>query len=264
VYLHNCLVHTTTKRTPFEAYYRICPDLAHLKLFGSRVCVKVSGSWRGKLNHHNFKGIFLGYTTTDQSIVYFNLNMGIVKRSHHAQFDKAWYLQSSWPPAAQLLYDIGIKPNPEYYLEVGIVVPLVLEMESIVTPQVPWPLMLPKDKFLSKWLVPNKCTNLPLPLGTMTSSSHSRPIAAKAALVLAHTDSTPAPRMVRHPKAINIMTAFEISKTNMAMIYMSPNPYFDAFEHPLDLRQFNLDKHLIRNGFMPHIMGYKFIIYLCP
>jgi hypothetical protein len=49
--------------------------------------------------------------------------------------------------------------------------------------------------------------------------------------------------MARHPKAINIMIAFEISKTNMAMIYMSPDPYFDAFKHPLDLCQFDLDKH---------------------
>jgi hypothetical protein len=24
------------------------------------------------------------------------------------------------------------------------------------------------------------------------------------------------------------------------------------------------DQHIIRNGFMPHIMGYKFITYLCP
>jgi hypothetical protein len=77
----------------------------------------------------------------------------------------------------------------------------------------------------------------------MTSSSHSSPIAAKAALVLAPKDSTPAPRMARHPKTINIMTAFKISKTNMAMIYMSPDPYFDAFEQPLDLRQFNLHRH---------------------
>jgi hypothetical protein len=45
------------------------------------------------------------------------------------------------------------------------------------------------------------------------------------------------------PKAIDIMTAFKISKTNMAMISMSPDPYFDAFKQPLDLRQFDQDKH---------------------
>jgi hypothetical protein len=35
VYLANRLVHTVTKKTPFEAFYGIKPDLAHLKLFGS-------------------------------------------------------------------------------------------------------------------------------------------------------------------------------------------------------------------------------------
>jgi hypothetical protein len=82
VYLHNCLIHTATKRTPFEAYYRIHPNLTHLKLFGSWVCVKVSESRHSKLDRHDFKGIFLGYTATDQNIVYLNLNMGVVKQSH--------------------------------------------------------------------------------------------------------------------------------------------------------------------------------------
>jgi hypothetical protein len=43
VYLHNQLVHHVTHITPFEGYYSIKPDLAHLKMFGSRVCVKCSG-----------------------------------------------------------------------------------------------------------------------------------------------------------------------------------------------------------------------------
>ncbi len=93
VYLHNRLVHTITKITPFEPYYGLRLDLSHLKVFGSRVCVKISGIHHGKLDRHDFKGIFLGYTTTDQNIVYLNLNTGVVKRSHHAQFDEAWYLQ---------------------------------------------------------------------------------------------------------------------------------------------------------------------------
>jgi hypothetical protein len=29
------LAHATTKKTPFEVYFRICPNLVHLKLFGS-------------------------------------------------------------------------------------------------------------------------------------------------------------------------------------------------------------------------------------
>ena len=93
VYLHNRLVHAETRKTPFEGYYGLKPDLAYLKLFGSRVCVKRTGDRRSKLDRHDFRGIFLGYASTDQNILYLNLDSGLVKCSHHAQFDKAWYLQ---------------------------------------------------------------------------------------------------------------------------------------------------------------------------
>jgi hypothetical protein len=43
VFLHNPLVHSETKKTPFEGYYRAKPDLSGLKLFGSCVCVNRSG-----------------------------------------------------------------------------------------------------------------------------------------------------------------------------------------------------------------------------
>jgi hypothetical protein len=56
VYLHNRLVHNVTRKTPFEAYFGVKPDLSHLKLFGSQVCVKRSGSRCSKLDQHNFKG----------------------------------------------------------------------------------------------------------------------------------------------------------------------------------------------------------------
>jgi hypothetical protein len=70
VYLHNCLIHSDTKKTPFKGYYGLKPDLACLKLFGSQVCVKQTGDRRSKLNRHNFQGIFLRYGSTDQNILY--------------------------------------------------------------------------------------------------------------------------------------------------------------------------------------------------
>jgi hypothetical protein len=88
-------------------------DLSALKVFGSRVCVKPTGKRRGKLDHHDFKGIFLGYTATDQNIVYLNLDTGVVKSSHHTQFDEAWYLQPARPPAPQLQYDLGVRPKED-------------------------------------------------------------------------------------------------------------------------------------------------------
>jgi hypothetical protein len=106
VYLHNRLVHSETKVTPFERYFGMKPDLAHLKVFGLRVCVKRSGDRSGKLDCNDFTGIFLGFTATDHNILYLDLESGLVKRSHHAQFDEAWYLQPNCAPAAQLLYDL--------------------------------------------------------------------------------------------------------------------------------------------------------------
>ncbi len=50
-----------------------------LKLFGSRVCIKRSGIRCGKLNKHDFKGIFLGFTAMDQNIVYLELDSGLEK-----------------------------------------------------------------------------------------------------------------------------------------------------------------------------------------
>ena len=103
VYLHNRLIHSDTKRTPFECYFGHKPNLSCLRVFGSCVCVKRAGDRRAKLDHNDFTGIFLGYTATDQNVRYINLNTGVVKTSHHATFDKAWYLQPTRPPAAQLL-----------------------------------------------------------------------------------------------------------------------------------------------------------------
>jgi len=67
VYLHNCLVHNSTLSTPFGLYYGVKPDLEFLRTFGSRVCVKRSGDRRAKLDRHDFTGLFLGYTATDQN-----------------------------------------------------------------------------------------------------------------------------------------------------------------------------------------------------
>jgi hypothetical protein len=68
VYLHNCLVHSATSKTPFEGWFGQKPNVAYLKTFGSRVCVKCTSSQCCKLDLHDFTGIFLGYTATDQNI----------------------------------------------------------------------------------------------------------------------------------------------------------------------------------------------------
>jgi hypothetical protein len=110
VFLHNRRVSKSTMMTPFEAWHGFKPDLRLLRVFGSRVCVKKTGKRRSKLDKHAFTGIFLGYTATDENIRYIEVDTRIVKTSHHAIFDEAWYLQPRRPPFAQMLFDIGLEP----------------------------------------------------------------------------------------------------------------------------------------------------------
>ena len=100
VYLHNRRVHKAIGRTPFEAWYGLQPNLKHLKLFSSWVCIRRTGKCRAKLDTNTFKGILLGYAATDHSICYIDVNSGIVKRSVHAIFDEAWYSHPTRPPTA--------------------------------------------------------------------------------------------------------------------------------------------------------------------
>jgi hypothetical protein len=108
VYLLNHLVHSCTKLTPCEALSGSKQDLSHLRVFGSRVCARCTGTRHAKFDRHNFTSIFLGYTATNQNVLYNDVNFSRVKSTHHAFFDKAWYMQESRPPAAQLLFDCGV------------------------------------------------------------------------------------------------------------------------------------------------------------
>ena len=136
---------------PFESFFGAQPDISCLKLFGSWVCVKRTGFRRCKLDRHNFKGLFLGYTATDQNIIYLDLDSGMVKSSHHAEFDEAWYLQPTRPPAAQLLYDLGVLPETDP-VEGGPPVHdadnATLCKKSCSSGAVPWPPLAPFDRVL--------------------------------------------------------------------------------------------------------------------
>jgi hypothetical protein len=230
VYLHNCLVHSATSCTPFEHYYKLKPDLEYLKTFGSWVCVKRSGDRRAKLDRNDFTGVFLGYTATDQNIVYLDLNSGIVKQSHLATFDETWYLQPARPPTAQLLYDLGLKADNVATLPSGNVdEPRMMPCETSWSASVPWPPLMAQGTKMSKWNVPAQSQMLPLP---PRETALPRPIVAAAARV----------RVPVTPDT-TIASEFNITKDNMAMVYMSPDPFFDAFEEDLDLQKWSFDKH---------------------
>ena len=88
--------------------------------------------------------VFFSGTPPQIKILYLDLDSGIVKQSHHAQFDKAWYLQDLPPPTAQLLYDLGVMEDAETYtasavLYNGSVVSAFCLPVTIKQIQVPWP-----------------------------------------------------------------------------------------------------------------------------
>jgi hypothetical protein len=227
------LVHTKTKVTPFEGNFGVKPDLSHLKVFGSRVCIKRSGDRSGKFDRNDFTSIFPGFTATDHNICYLDLESGLVKCSHHTQFDKAWYLQPSRPPAAQLLYDLGLEVDPEVHPE-----------DSTTTSPVPWPSLPTCNPPSGKFLVPLPCILTPLPLRE-TLAAH-QPLTAVAArtytLDECFHDAAKAAQ-VHSASPSDIITEYLIGKQDMATLYMSPDPYFEAFKEVIDLRKFNLHKH---------------------
>ncbi len=236
VYLHNCLIHSETKKTPFEGFYGMKPDLSCLKVFGSRVCIKQAGTRRGKLDHNDFTGIFVGYTATDQNVKYIDLTTGLVKTSHHAQFDEAWYLQPSCPPAAQLLYDLGLELDDEgpdedtaYQIPIEITPPASFN-------NAPLPPTAPATPAKKDWRPPPICRHAPLPLHETALPRHRTTAAARVSFL-------PTLHRTSRNLAANVVSKFLISKKDMAMIYMSPDPYHEAFEEVLDIRRFDLSKH---------------------
>jgi hypothetical protein len=224
VYLHNRLVHSATKHTPFESFFGTKPDLASLKVFGSRVCVKRTGHRRSKLDRHDFTGIFIGYTATDNNITYIDLDSGLVKTSHHAQFDEAWYLQDSRPPAPQLLYDLGLEADDD-------------APHDNIPDTAQYPPLVSKDTHTTSWKVPSRCRHLHLPLRCTTVPN---PITARAARV---SSTTPALCCRASTVASAIAAEYHIGLEAMDMIYMSPDPYHDSFDELLDLRRCDLDRH---------------------
>jgi hypothetical protein len=142
-YLHNRLVHSATGKTPYKGWHGRKPDVTHLKTFGLWVCMKQTGMRRCKLDRHDFTGIFLSYTATDQNIIYLDLDSGIVKSCHHAVFDEAGYLQPTHPPAAQLLYDLGLEAESE---RTSVNDPIVLTPVGTIKPvKIPWPPLPPRS-----------------------------------------------------------------------------------------------------------------------
>ncbi len=190
-------------------------------------------------------GIFLGYTATNSNILYLDLSLGLVKQSCHTQFDEAWYLHTSCPPAAQLIYNLGVEPDNIYHTAT---VPLTapppsnFRLPRTIEPIfIPWPPLHPTPNNRKHWPVPPACTILPLPLCHMAAPKMChKPLTAAATLT-----QTPLrqQRLPRKWKSINIATDFDLRKGNMATLYLLPDPYYNAFKQPLNLWKMDITQH---------------------
>ena len=158
-----------------------------------------------------------------------------MKHGRHTIFDEAWYLQPNQPLAAQLLYDLGLEIDTEDD-----------PADSGPTPTVPWPLLPTCNPHCHKFLdVPLPCLTSPLPLRETFAAY--QPIAAAAARTfvineIQHNNPAIAAR-VRSASPSDIVAEYLIGKHDMATVYMSPDPYFEAFEKIIDLRKFDLHHH---------------------
>jgi hypothetical protein len=175
-----------------------------------------------------------------------------VKRSHHTQFDKAWYLQPTCPPAAQLLCDLGLEADDVSHITVGTTGSA--EDNHIQLLLAPWPPSPPHNLSESTWCVPPlSCITL-LPL---RETELPRPIAAATARVQTVPNATPR-------TASDMVSDYNITQNDMAMIYMSPNPYFEAFEEVMDMVRFDLNKHRTAGLCLAHINGRLHLSSMAP
>ena len=108
VYLYNRSVNSAIGMTPQEAHTGVKPDLSRLRVFGSRVLCKVLGKRTAKIDHHIYKGIFIGYGATDKHIGYIDSITSREKTATHAVFNEAHYTSTTRPPGPQLLYSLGM------------------------------------------------------------------------------------------------------------------------------------------------------------
>ena len=220
-YIHNRRVHHGILCTPFEKWYGRKPDLRKLRVFGSRVCVKRTGSRRAKLDQHSFSGVFIGYTATDSNVRYIDVHTGIVKTSHHAVFDECWFHQPWRPPAAQLLYELGNAvvndlPDPPP------VEPSTLPPSPTITSSEPHP-------------------STPTPLhGELPTSAHPITQPDDDAVSVATTSSSTSSRVMPPLKVTSTTTItnpdasavdrFGISHNDISQVYFSPHHFGYAFE----------------------------------
>ena len=120
VYVKNRITHHSIQCTPYEKFTGLKPNLANLKIFGSKVFAKNPGRRPYKLDHHTSGGYFLGYTATNKIYNYIDEKSGRVKTATHVIFDEAHMSTPAnrAPLAAQTLQRLGYYAKEDWIKEV--------------------------------------------------------------------------------------------------------------------------------------------------
>jgi hypothetical protein len=100
-----------------------------------------------------------------------------------------------------------------------------------------------------------------LPYDPTTATGNFRPVPIDCSSCFVHAPAcalpTSSPYSIFVTKArkstpLDIIFEHLIGKHDMATVYMSPDPYFEAFEEVIDLRKFNLSKHCTSSPCLAH------------
>jgi hypothetical protein len=156
-------------------------------------------------------------------------------------FDEAWYLQPSPPPAAQLLYDLGVELDDACYSGHGRLTRITecdARLPGTVEPiVVPWPPLAKGYTTATRyWKASNTSRFAPLPL---RCSDNPTTFAAKAVATKANLEGC---RLPQKRQILNITKDFGIAREVMTMVYMSLDPYYESFGQDIDLRKFDSTK----------------------
>jgi hypothetical protein len=91
------------------------------------------------------------------------------------------------------------------------------------------------------WGIPAVSTTLPLPLRhTNTPETTHHPLTATTTHAQALLQQQ---RLPQKQKPFDITKDFGIAKGDLATVYLSLDPYFDAFKQPINLCKFNITRH---------------------
>jgi hypothetical protein len=186
---------------------------------------------------------------------------------------------------AQLLYNLGL----EYEDDVNDAPPNPIT--GLIRTNAPWPPLKTASTSPTTWKISPACRVSPLPLRESAlpkphPSQPHRPRTAVAARVL--YDMSPpdtAPESQLGPKisstklhhkffgmvartkaslASELVSEFLVTKKDLTPIYMSPCPYFDAFEEEINLRKFDFRKHRTAGLGLAHVDGRLFLVGMAP